>query len=542
MFKLLSVRLWLVLLWFLLVAVSLFIRPLLPIDETRYVAVAWEMWVRNDFLVPYLNGQPYSHKPPLLFWLMQLSWWLFGVNDWSHRIVAPLFSLATLYLLQVVAKELWPTRTQIAELTPFILLGFLSWMGFSSLTLFDIMLCFFVLTGIYGLLRLINYGHSIKNWLLFGIAIGGGTLTKGPVILLHVLPIALLIPWQRVLQPSCFRWQQWYGGLSLAVLTGALIALIWAIPAGFAGGEDYQKAIFLGQTSGRVVDSFAHKLPVWWYLQVLPLLLLPWPLLKPFWAGIKRLDLQDFGIRFCLIWAIPVFVAFSLISGKRIHYLLPLLPALALMLAWAMDQLTEFNWQRTHLGFTVILGLLGLVLMLLPWLNGHYHWREELSSLSLGWGILLLTCSVGLSFIKADGVQESAGYVCIAGIIATLVISGSYFDNVGKLYDTTAPAQKIAELMGEKKAIAMFTGKYHGQYQFTGRLIQPIKVISKSEELIDFATRYPDGYILVTYKDLKDPAASALSYHYPFKGNNIGFFSSNALISNPGLVSLLKPM
>lgn len=124
MFKRVSTRIWLAFLWAILVAVSLAIRPLFPIDETRYASVAWEMWVRHDFLVPYLNGEAYSHKPPLLFWLMQLSWWLFGVNDWSLRIIAPLFSLATLYLSQVVAKQLWPGRSQIAELTPFILLGF----------------------------------------------------------------------------------------------------------------------------------------------------------------------------------------------------------------------------------------------------------------------------------------------------------------------------------------------------------------------------------------------------------------------------------
>ncbi|HBT43825.1 MAG TPA: glycosyltransferase, partial [Rhodospirillaceae bacterium] len=47
-------------LWGLLIAVTLTARPLLPVDETRYLAVAWEMWQRGDFLVPYLNGEPYS--------------------------------------------------------------------------------------------------------------------------------------------------------------------------------------------------------------------------------------------------------------------------------------------------------------------------------------------------------------------------------------------------------------------------------------------------------------------------------------------------
>jgi len=61
-------------------ATALSTRTYFPIDETRYVGVAWEMWLRGDFLVPHLNGEPYSHKPPLLFWLFQAGWWLFGVT------------------------------------------------------------------------------------------------------------------------------------------------------------------------------------------------------------------------------------------------------------------------------------------------------------------------------------------------------------------------------------------------------------------------------------------------------------------------------
>ncbi|MCL4764140.1 MAG: glycosyltransferase family 39 protein, partial [Burkholderiales bacterium] len=54
----------------LLAAVALASRTAMPVDETRYLAVAWEMWTRGDFHVPHLNGAPYSHTPPLLFWLI----------------------------------------------------------------------------------------------------------------------------------------------------------------------------------------------------------------------------------------------------------------------------------------------------------------------------------------------------------------------------------------------------------------------------------------------------------------------------------------
>ncbi len=191
----LPARLWIFLLWGVLTAASLYVRPLFPVDETRYAAVAWEMWLRNDFLVPYLNGETYSHKPPLLFWLMQLSWWLFGVNDWSLRLISPFFSLATVYLSGAVAGALWPERQRVEALTPLLLLGSFFWMIYSTLTMFDMMLAFFALLGIYSVLKLADSGLSSKYGMLLGIAIGGGVLSKGPVILLHILPAALLAPW-----------------------------------------------------------------------------------------------------------------------------------------------------------------------------------------------------------------------------------------------------------------------------------------------------------------------------------------------------------
>ncbi|MDD5411076.1 MAG: glycosyltransferase family 39 protein [Methylobacter sp.] len=542
MYQFLSGRLWIFLIWAVLIAVSLYIRPLFPVDETRYASVAWEMWVRDDFLVPYLNGETYSHKPPLLFWLMQLSWWLFGVNDWSLRLISPLFSLATLFLSGAVARALWPERRQVVEITPLILLGFFFWIVYSTLTMFDMMLAFFVLLGIYSLLKLAYSGLSLKYWVLLGVAIGGGVLSKGPVILLHILPVALLAPWWRGLSTANFRWMYWYVGLIAAIFIGAVIALCWAIPAGISGGESYRNAIFLGQTSGRLVKSFAHQLPWWWYMQILPLLLLPWLFLKPVWTGLRKLTYQDYGIRFCLAWALPVFIAFSLVSGKRIHYLLPLIPAMALLLARIADEITEHSrWKRAHIILMAILGLFGAMLVLLLWLNDIYHWLEEISLISPVWGSLLFIIAVILGATKAKSAQDSVLYVCMASVAALLVISCGFFEIKADRYDTREAANKISRLMDENKAIALYGGKYHGQYHFTGRLKQAIAVLPDFNDLHRWAERHQTGYIIVTYKDSETLPASLISYHYPYKGQNIGLLSSKVLLENPGLSSILKP-
>ncbi|MDD4904682.1 MAG: glycosyltransferase family 39 protein [Methylobacter tundripaludum] len=540
MHQLRSASLWIFLLWGVLTTVSLTIRPLFPVDETRYAAVAWEMWLRNDFLVPYLNGEIYSHKPPLLFWLMQLSWWLTGVNDWSLRLISPLFSLATLFLSGAVAGMLWPERKRVETLTPLILLGLFVWAIYSTLTMFDMMLAFFALLGIYSLLKLVDSDLSLKYWALLGIAIGGGVLSKGPVILLHILPVALLAPWW--LKTAYFRWKHWYFGLIAAILAGAVIALCWAIPAGIAGGETYRKAIFLGQTSGRLVESFAHQLPWWWYLEILPLLLLPWLLWKPLWAGLRKLTYQDSGIRFCLAWAIPVFIAFSLISGKRIHYLLPLVPAMALILARAVDEITEpERWERAHSVAMAVFGLLGAVLMLLPRLNDAYHWRAELSLISPVWGSLLVMSAVTLGITKAKSAQDSVLYICIASVIALITVCGGFFEAKSDRYDTRPAAQAIAALMAENRDIAFYGNKYHGQYHFAGRLKQAITVVPYIDDLYDWANHHQTGYIIVTYKDSEALLLSLVSRHYPFRSQNVGLLSCRVLLANPKLRAALTP-
>ncbi|HBC07693.1 MAG TPA: hypothetical protein DC046_08945, partial [Rhodospirillaceae bacterium] len=126
-------------LWGLLIVVTLTVRPLLPVDETRYLAVAWEMWQRGDFLVPYLNGEPYSHKPPLLFWGMHLGWALFGVNDWWPRLVAPLFGLAALLGTWWLGRLLWPDRAEAGAVAAALALGALFWTLFTTMTMFDML-------------------------------------------------------------------------------------------------------------------------------------------------------------------------------------------------------------------------------------------------------------------------------------------------------------------------------------------------------------------------------------------------------------------
>lgn len=140
-----------ILLWLILLLSTLVGRPLLPIDETRYLSVAWEMWQSHQFLVPHINGIPYSHKPPLLFWLIQAGWSVFGVNEWSARMTAPMFGLFAVLLTIRLSRMLWPEQRDLHKNIPYLLLGVCFWSVYGTLVMFDMLIACFSLIALMGL-------------------------------------------------------------------------------------------------------------------------------------------------------------------------------------------------------------------------------------------------------------------------------------------------------------------------------------------------------------------------------------------------------
>ena len=528
-------------LWCVLISANLFIRPLMPIDETRYVSVAWEMWVSGDFLVPHLNGETYSHKPPLLFWLMSLSWWIFGVNDWTPRIISPLFALGSTFLSSLVARELWRDRPQISAITPLILLGTSFWLIFSTLTMFDMLLAFFVLLAIFSILRL-SKSNAWRDVFLLGFAIGGGVFSKGPVVLLQILPVALLAPWWIQQKSTELRWRDWYLKLVAAILIGASLALAWAIPAGISGGEAYRNAIFLGQTSGRLVKSFAHQLPWYWYLARLPLLLLPWLFFKPLWQGALKLNFNDYGVRFCIAWALPVFVMFSLVSGKRIHYLLPLMPAFALLLARAADEIQDVQkWQKAYFPVFMLFMFLVLAATALPTLNDHFHWVKNVTlggKLSAIFAFcIVLVMPFGMFSMTTKTIEKIILYTVIPSIIVPTFLALCYLETNANRFDTKPIAEKIAQFQNQN-AVAFYTGKYHAQFQFTGRLTQPLTILNSPEAVQDWTQNHSDGFVLF---DSEKMARENLVYSHAYRAGELGFISSEKLLKNSTLIKFMIP-
>jgi 4-amino-4-deoxy-L-arabinose transferase-like glycosyltransferase len=444
-----------------------------------------------------------------LFWLINAGWAVFGVNDWTPRLVAPLFGLGSLFLTSLLAKRFWPT-SHAYLVAPFLLLGGFYWGLYTTLTMFDLMTAFWALVGIHGLIDAWQ-GRALRGWALFGIAIGLGILSKGPVIFLFLIPAALLAPYWAVGGPK-LRLGNWYIGAALGFILGAAIALGWALPAGIAGGEVYRNAIFWGQSAGRLVNSFAHQQPLWWYLAILPGLLLPWivwpSLLKAIWGALRdRLrsgaggsGQPDAGLRLAIVWILVAFVLLSFISGKRPHYLLPIFPAIAIAGGALIARLTAGDLIGRRLDMApaaAIAGLLGLLVLAAPQIGTRMELEALTGTIPVLWSLPLLAAAAMAMIVPPAGAH--ARILAISGLSAILLISlqGIAQPRLNQAYDLAPLAKRLSEAQAKGYTIANY-GKYHGQFNFLGRLTKP---------LIETG----DGEILQFLKD--NPNAKIVSYH-----------------------------
>jgi serine beta-lactamase-like protein LACTB, mitochondrial len=419
-----------ILLLAVLAGLSLLLRPPLPLDETRYLAVAWEMWHSGKFLVPHLNGETYSQKPPLLFWLFQAGWSVFGVNGWWPRLIPMLAAMASLLLLPKLNRAGGGSqdcgRAAVAIL--FACLGFLA---YANVLMFDQLMVCFTLIGYLGLAHA-SKGHS-RGWIYLALSIGLGGLCKGPVILLYLLPPALLASRYKLLQISRLAWNS---RLCLSLLAGAAMTLSWAIPAAMHGGPEYSDAIFWGQSAGRMQDSFSHARPLWWYVPIGIALLLPWSLWPRFWKSLCKPG-ADLLHRYMLISITLPLVLFSLMSGKQPHYLLPLLPLAALAAARGLSKMQIFQPSLPR----------GMIFF---------------------WPVFLLA---SMPFALPRMVPPM---------------------------DLRELSEKLSELETQGHPL-LHVGKYYGQFNFLGRLRQPIAV-TNPEQVLAWTTQHPQGYVVLSQR------------------------------------------
>lgn len=489
----------------LLAAISLLLAvcwlPPVPIDETRYLAVAWNMRVRHEWLVPWLDGAAYPDKPPLLFWLINGAWGLAGVHAWPARILEVALALLTLPLVRRLASELG-ADAPAADAAGWLWLGSLAFVAYAGAVMFDMLLCLCVLVAWLGSVWMAA-GRWRAGTVLLSLGLGFGVLAKGPVCLLAGGLPALLGPWWS----ASARHMPWKHYLCLATaLAGAIVcALAWAIPAAMQGGAEYASAIFLGQTTGRITESFAHDRSIVWYVPIVPVLLLPWII------GLGRGDRKPrerpsahrLADRFALVATVPAFLVFSYISGKQPHYLLPLVPALAPSVG---IRLAEGYWKLV--GWRI-----GLLLLAIPILTRAALARLAFAVPPVVDAFLVLGILIGVSLF-VWGRHARGPWVAALSVMAVMAIAkAALFTGAAPRFSIEPAARRVASAQ-QAGVPLLVLNRQNGMFTFVGRLRQPIPTAPTRHSAEEWVLAHPNGWVIGSDKG-SDYMAPPL-YRQPF--------------------------
>lgn len=501
-------------------------RPPLPVDETRYLTVAWEYYTRGQWILPTLNFEPYHHKPPMLFWLINGLWQFFGETSiWAARLVTLIGTVGTLFLTYAITRRLWPDDKAKAEVAVLMLAAAPFFLLYGSLIMFDTLLTLAVLIGVYALIRFYT-GGSRWNFMLLALAFGLGALIKGPVILLHLVPLILLFPLiRRDFQVSRSIWLQ---GFLFALIIGATIGLAWAIPAAKIGGPEYEQMIFWGQSTGRMVQSFDHARPFWFYLVTLPLLTLPWMMIPGlFRRGEKPAMTRTWQTRFLLAWIIPPFLAFMMISGKQVHYLIPLLPGLFILAAHYLTTrgilsrirgFVLYAW-ATAPTLLVLIGAMGIELY------AHVFNADLTSNLMIQlqdthehFIILAVIGVIALGryiYVRGFTAQNAMRAVLLGNVIALAGLHFSLAPMLAKYYDLTPVADIVRPYAAAKKPIAVARA-WHGEIGYLAGLTSGVEAIT-IDRIPVWLARNPRGIVILRHRNGEIPKGFKVIHTQPYR-------------------------
>ena len=358
-------------------------------DEPREAEIAREMRASGDLVVPTFNGCPFLEKPPLFYWGVGLAAKLqFLREEAIVRLPSVLAAISLLLVTYFLGRELFDRRTGRAG--ALLLLTTFQFWWYARRGLLDMTLSAFVGAAIlffamavrrraggmpdHGRTRSavsIDSGDSgavrgarwsIGLLALAGAAAAGAALTKGLIgLVIPAVAAASWLLWRRelraVISPSILA------AAAVPVLAlGAWIAALAIRPEGACFVrefliENHVKRFFGGGYGG-------HEQPFWYYLQALLTDELPWVVFLPsavagLWPGLRRQIDEGSeartegkggdGPKLLLAWLLPCLVFLSISSGKRSLYLLPLGPAIALLVA-AWWRTRAPSWRRRAKG------------------------------------------------------------------------------------------------------------------------------------------------------------------------------------------------
>lgn len=301
-------------------------------DEGRYAEVPREMVASGDWVTPRLDGLKYFEKPALQYWATASAFLLFGEHAWTARLWSALCGFLGLVLTFTLGRRLYGARA--GTLAALVQASALLYIAMARITTLDMSLCFTLELAMAALALLAASDDSgpapVSLSLLLGAGVALAVLSKGLIgILIPGATVVLYVLIHR--DPRLLlRARPWW---SLAVLL--VLTCPWFILASLRNPE-FARFFFLYQHFGRYLSrtGFERYQPDWFFVPVVLAGLLPWTSLLPraLMEAFRAARAGERATGLLLTWAALVFVFFSLSQSKLIPYILPLVPALALLL------------------------------------------------------------------------------------------------------------------------------------------------------------------------------------------------------------------
>ena len=328
---------------------ALGLRELLPADEGRYAQMAREMAASGDWVTIRYNGLKYFEKPPFHLWMSAMAFDLFGVGVWQARLWVAVSGLLGVAVMALACARWWGGQTGLA--CALVMLAMPLWtLGaqFNSLDM-GVAAALAVVLAAFMHAQHPEAGISTRRrWMLLAwAAMGLAVLTKGLIgIVLPGLVLVLYTLW-------CRDWPLWRRlHLSAGVCVFALVTVPWFALVSVRNPE-FLHFFFIQEHFQRYTTTMHRRDNPWWFF--IPLIVLgclPW--LGLTWSTIKRVAAQVHpaargGLqveRLLVVWAVAIFLFFSASGSKLPGYILPVLPALAALLALGLSRSSARSWQR----------------------------------------------------------------------------------------------------------------------------------------------------------------------------------------------------
>lgn len=421
------------LIWLLLVVAALWLgsldyRHLVQPDEGRYAEIPREMVASGDWLTPRLNDLKYFEKPALQYWVTAAGYKLLGEHEWVARLWPALTGFAGILLVFFAGNRLFGAPAGFYA--ALVLASNVLYVAIAHINTLDMGVTFFLALGMAGF-TLAQSGSSSprqsKAWMLVAwAALALAVLSKG--LMGAVLPGAVLLVYS-MLQRDWAVWRR------LHFKTGAALFLAisapWFVAVSLANPEFF-RFFFVYEHFERFLYKAHGRYEPWWYF--VPILLvgmLPWVfvMLDALVRAWKSAPPDNKGFhpqRFLVVWAVLIFVFFSLSNSKLPSYILPIFPALALLMG---KRLTEISGRALFWQTLPVALLAAAAVGLAPWVANlasevtpkalYAEYEKWALAAAAVW---LIGTLASLYLTQLESIRRGLVTLALSGLVAVLLV------------------------------------------------------------------------------------------------------------------------